>query len=253
VNLTDKVVIVTGAASGIGAEIVHRFLETGARIVAVDLAPQLPAAANDMVSRYPDRVRYVAGDVAAEETALAYARCAMETYGKIDVMINNAAVSYVKPITEHTPAEWDRVMDVNVKSLYWSARAVVPEMKKSGGGLFLNTGSISSVVGLPGQGAYGPSKGAVVQLTRQMAVDYAADNIRVNAVCPGSVDTPLLRKAASDSGDPEGFLERLEAAHPVGRIARAEEIAWFYLFLASDHARFFTGAVLMIDGGFTAQ
>jgi NAD(P)-dependent dehydrogenase (short-subunit alcohol dehydrogenase family) len=145
------------------------------------------------------------------------------------------------------------VMDVNVKALYWSARAVVPVMKTQGGGLFLNTGSISSMVGLHAQGAYGPSKGAVIQVTRQMAIDYARDGIRVNAVCPGSVDTPLLRKAAIDSGDPDEFLQGLESAHPIGRIASALEIAQFFLFLASDHARFFTGAVLMIDGGFTAQ
>ena len=251
-DLTEKVAIVTGAASGIGAEIVRLFLESGARVVAVDIDPGLPQAGG-LADRYPERLRCVVGDVGAEETSLAYARLALEAYGKIDVMINNAAVSYVKPIAEHTPEEWDRVMNVNVKSIYWSARAVVPAMKKAGGGLFLNTGSISSVVGLAGQGAYGPSKGAIVQITRQMAVEYAPDNIRVNAVCPGTVDTPLVRQAAADSGDPEAFLAGLKTAHPIGRVAQPEEIAQFYRFLASDHARFFTGAVLMIDGGFTAQ
>lgn len=252
-DLTAKAVIVTGAASGIGAEIVRLFLEANARIVAVDVDPQLPNAMEALTSRFPERLRCLMGDVGLEETALAYTREALESYGKIDVMINNAAVSYVKPIAEHTPEEWDRVMNVNVKALYWSARSVISEMKKAGGGLFLNTGSISSVVGLPGQGAYGPSKGAVVQMTRQMAIDYAPDNIRVNAVCPGTVDTPLVRQAASDSGDPIGFMNGLQAAHPIGRIAAAEEIAQFYLFLASENARFFTGAILLIDGGFTAQ
>ena len=252
-DLTGKTVIVTGAASGIGAEIVRLFLESGARIVAVDVDPQLGARTANLTRLFPERLRCVVGDVGEEETALAYTRAAMQSFGKIDVMINNAAVSVVKPIASHTPEEWDRVMNVNVKAIYWSARALVPEMKKAGGGLFLNTGSISSVVGLPGQGAYGPSKGAVVQLTRQMAIDYASDNIRVNCVCPGTVDTPLVRQAAADSGDAEGFLAGLKAAHPIGRVAQPEEIAQFYLFLASDHARFFTGAVLMIDGGFTAQ
>jgi NAD(P)-dependent dehydrogenase (short-subunit alcohol dehydrogenase family) len=252
-NLNGKVVVVTGAASGIGAEIVRLFLEADARIVAVDIDPRLPDALGPLLGRFPESLRCLVGDVGVEETALAYTRLSLEAHGKIDVVINNAAIAYVKTIADHTPDEWDRVMNVNLKSIYWSARAVVPEMKRRGGGLFLNTGSISSVVGLPGQGAYGPSKGAVVQLTRQMAIDYAADNIRVNAVCPGTVDTPLLRQAAADSGDPEEFMSRLEAAHPIGRIAAAEEIAQFYLFLASDHARFFTGAVLMIDGGFTAQ
>src|SRR5205823_3089209 len=150
----------------------------------------------------------------------------------------NAGIALIKTITDVTPDEWDRVMSVNVKSIYWSARAVVPVMKAQGGGLFLLTGSISSVCGLGLQGVYGPSKGAVIQIARQMAVDYAKDGIRVNAICPGSVDTPLLRKAAADSGDPEGFLRGIESAHPIGRFAAPEEIARFFQFLASDHARF---------------
>jgi NAD(P)-dependent dehydrogenase (short-subunit alcohol dehydrogenase family) len=247
-NLNDRVTVVTGAASGIGEAVVRLFLDAGARVVAVDADPKLPD-----VFTASDRLRYVLGDVAREGTAEEYVRVALDGFGRIDVMVNNAGVSVVKPIADHTPEEWDRVMNVNVKALYWSARAVVPVMKRQGGGLFLNTGSISAVVGIAGQGAYGPSKGAVIQVTRQMAVDYAADGIRVNAVCPGTVDTPMLRRAAADSGDPSGFLHGLESAHPFGRIASAEEIARFFLFLASDDARFFTGAVLMIDGGFTAQ
>jgi NAD(P)-dependent dehydrogenase (short-subunit alcohol dehydrogenase family) len=252
-NVLDKVTVVTGAASGIGEAIVRLFLQAGAKVVAVDADVRLHSAFADLEGEAVARLRCVVGDVALGETADAYVRTALEAFGRIDVMINNAAVSVVKPITEHTSEEWDRVMGVNVKSLYWSARAVVPVMKRQGGGLFLNTGSISSVVGLAGQGAYGPSKGAVIQITRQMAIEYAADGIRVNAVCPGTVDTPMLRRAAADSGDPPTFLRGLETAHPIGRIASADEIARFFLFLASDDARFFTGAVLMIDGGFTAR
>jgi NAD(P)-dependent dehydrogenase (short-subunit alcohol dehydrogenase family) len=249
-DLKGKVGVVTGAASGIGEAIVRLFVEAGARVVAVDSDPRLPEV---HASLSADVLRCVVGDVAREETAAAYTRAALDAFGRVDVMVNNAGISCVKPIADHTPEEWDRVMNVNVKSLYWSARALVPVMKRQGGGLFLNTGSISSVAGLGAQGAYGPSKGAVIQVTRQMAIEYARDGIRVNAVCPGTVDTPLLRKAAADSGDPAGFLAGLEAAHPIGRIASPDEIARFFLFLASDHARFFTGAVLMIDGGYTAQ
>jgi NAD(P)-dependent dehydrogenase (short-subunit alcohol dehydrogenase family) len=252
-DLDGKVIIVTGAASGIGAAIVRLILEAGARVVAVDVDPQEPTTTASLREQHPDRLRSVVGDVALEPTARDYAAAAVEAFGRIDVMINNAGISVVKPIHEHTPEEWDRVFAVNVKALYWSARHVVPVMKRAGGGLFLNTGSISSVAGLAGQGAYGPSKGAVVQITRQMAIEYAGDGIRANAVCPGTVDTPMLRRAAADAGDPAAFLAGLEAAHPLGRIAAAEEIAQFYVFLASDRARFFTGAVLMIDGGFTAQ
>lgn len=253
-DLTGKTAIVTGAASGIGAEIVRLFLESGANVVGVDLATEATPTGDleRLTALYPDRLRLTSGDVSEESTAIRYAETAIQAFGRADVMINNAGVAVVKPIHEHTSAEWDRVMNVNVKSIFWSAKALIPIMKRQGGGLFLNTGSISSVAGIVGQGAYGPSKGAVVQLTRQMAVEYAADNIRVNCVCPGTVDTPLLQKAAVDSGDADKFLNGLKSSHPIGRIAAAEEIAQFFRFLASDHARFFTGAILMIDGGFTS-
>lgn len=248
-DLTGKVAVVTGAASGIGAEIVRLYLEAGAEIVAVDRDPNV----RRVVDGREDRARAVVGDVADEATAIAYAEAARDAFGRIDVMVNNAGIACVKPIADHSPDEWDRVMNVNVKSIYWSARHVIPMMKSQGRGLILNTGSISSVAGIPGQGAYAPSKGAIVQMTRQMAIDYAPFGIRVNAVCPGTVDTPLLRHSAEESGDPERFLKGLADAHPIGRIAAAEEIAQFFLFLATDRARFFTGSVLMIDGGFTAQ
>lgn len=250
-ELNGKVAVVTGGASGIGAEIVRLYLEAGARVVAVDRDPALPSIASAFGGE--SNVRAIIGDVAEESTSQQAAATAMDAFGRIDVLVNNAGIACVKPIADHTPEEWDRVMNVNVKSIYWSARHVIPIMKRQNAGLILNTGSISSVSGMTCQGAYAPSKGAVIQMTRQMAIDYAPFGIRVNAVCPGTVDTPLLRHAAEESGDPVGFLKGLADAHPIGRIAESEEIAQFFLFLASDRARFFTGAVLMIDGGFTAR
>lgn len=252
-NLYGKVAVVTGADSGIGAEVIRLYLEAGAKVVAVDINPMMPQAAMKSNANHAENLRCLVGDVAREQIALDYVDMAVREFGRLDVMVNNAAIPLQRPIHETTPEQWDQVMDVNVKSLFWSARAVVPVMKKQGGGLILNTGSISSVVGIPGQGAYAASKGAVAQITRQMAIEYAADGIRVNAVCPGTVDTPLLRRATIGLDDPQGFLKSLADAHPIGRIAASEEIAQFFLFLASDHARFFTGALLMIDGGFTAH
>ncbi|MBX3442228.1 MAG: glucose 1-dehydrogenase [Planctomyces sp.] len=251
-DLSNKVTIVTGAASGIGAAIVEQFLAAGARVVAVDVDPSVELLANGFDAAARERLRTVVGDVRESETARRYTAAAIEAFGRIDVLINNAGIAIIKTITAHTEEEWDRVFDVNVKSIFWSAKHVVPEMQSRGGGLILNTGSISSVVGIAAQGAYGPSKGAVIQITRQMAIDYAKDNIRVNAVCPGTVDTPLLRRSGIETGDPEGFIHGLASAHPIGRISTPAEMASFYRFLASDEARFFTGAVLMIDGGFTA-
>ena len=168
-------------------------------------------------------------------------------------MVNNAAIGSTRRIHEAPPEEYDRILNVNLKSLYWSARYVVPLMKKQGGGLILNTASISSVAGIPLQGVYAATKGAVAQLTRQMAIEYAPDNIRVNAVCPGTVDTPLLRKAAAEAGDPDAFLKMLADMHPIGRIAGPEEIAALFIFMASDWATFMTGSSVFIDGGFTAK
>jgi NAD(P)-dependent dehydrogenase (short-subunit alcohol dehydrogenase family) len=144
-------------------------------------------------------------------------------------------------------------MDTNVKAIYWAARHVIPVMIRRGGGVILNAGSISGEVGIPAQGAYAASKGAVHQMTRQMAVEYAPHHIRVNAVCCGTVDTPLVRSSAEASGDPEAFWAMLRGGHPIGRIATAEEVADFYVFLASDRATFFTGASIMLDGGYTAR
>lgn len=250
-NMHDKTAIITGSASGIGAETVRLFLEAGANVVAVDyLEHPCPPA---LQQKYAARVQQVRGDVAVESTAEQATQLALKSFGKIDVLINNAGIAIIKKLHEHTPEDWDRVMNINAKSIYWFARHVIPVMQKQKSGVILNTGSISSVIGIPMQGGYAASKGAVIQLTRQMAVDYAADGIRVNAVCPGSVDTPLLQKGAIDSGDPPKFIKMLSDAHPIGRIADSEEIAQFFLFLASDNARFITGSILMIDGGYTAK
>lgn len=250
-TMHGKTAIMTGTASGIGAETARLFLEAGGNVVVVDI--QKSACPEVLQRQHGSRLCMVHGDVAVEATAREAVQVAMQAFGRIDVLINNAGIAIIKKLHEHTPEEWDRVMNVNVKSIFWFCREVIPIMQKQRSGVILNTGSISSVVGLGMQGAYGPSKGAVIQLTRQMAIDYAADGIRVNAVCPGSVDTPLLQKAAADSGDAAGFLKTISDAHPIGRIASSDEVAEYFLFLASEKARFITGAIMMIDGGYTAR
>jgi len=251
VSLSGKTAIVTGAASGIGLATVVQFLESGAAgVVAVDLPAQPPERLRNRT--YGDRLRYVSGDVTLEQTARDFTLAATSSFGRIDVLVNNAGVSVVKPLHEHTPAEWDHVMNTNVKAAYWAARHVIPVMIRQGGGVVLNTGSISGQAGIVGQGAYGPSKGAIHQMTRQMAVEYAPHGIRVNAICCGTVDTPIVHKSAEASGDPDKFWKMLRDNHPIGRIATPDEVAAFFTYMASDLASFFTGATLMMDGGFTA-
>jgi NAD(P)-dependent dehydrogenase (short-subunit alcohol dehydrogenase family) len=254
ISLANRVAVVSGASSGVGLAVVRAFLQCDAAgIVAVFRRRALPDELLELQSQYPGRVCVVHGDVGEESTAAAFTDAAMRRFGRLDIMVNNAAVSVVKPIHEHTPEEWDAVMNSNVKAAYWAARHVIPIMIRDGGGVILNSGSISGEVGIPTQGAYGPSKGALHQMTRQMAVEYAKHNIRVNAICCGTVDTPIVHKSAEASGDPAAYWEMLRRGHPIGRIAAVEEVAKFYAYMASDDASFFTGSLLMMDGGFTAQ
>jgi len=255
ISLEGKAAVITGAGSGIGLATALKFLEAGAAgVVAVERRAE---AVESLRSACPEehlgRLEVVLGDVSAEDAARDFTRAALARFGRIDVLINNAAVSVVKALHEHTPAEWDAVMDTNVKAIYWAARHVIPEMIRAGGGVILNAGSISGSVGIPGQGAYAASKGAVHQMTRQMAIEYAPHKIRVNAVCCGTVDTPLVHRSAEQSGDPAAFWEMLRGGHPIGRVATADEVADLYVYLASDKASFFTGSLVMLDGGFTAR
>lgn len=254
ISLSGKVAVVTGASSGIGLAVVRQFLECDAAgVIAVFRRESDPPELMDCKTRFGEKLQVVRGDVAMEDTAARFSTAAVERFGRLDVLVSNAAVSVVKPIHEHTPAEWDDVFNSNVKAVYWASRYVIPQMIRQGSGLILISGSISGEVGIPTQGAYGPSKGALHLMTRQMAVEYAKHNIRVNTIACGTVDTPIVYSSAQASGDPEAYLEMLKSKHPIGRIASAQEVASFYAYMASDQASFFTGSILMMDGGFTAQ
>jgi NAD(P)-dependent dehydrogenase (short-subunit alcohol dehydrogenase family) len=254
ISLAGKVAVVTGASSGIGLAVTRTYLECGAGgVVAVFRRKQVPEELMSAQKTYPGKLPIVRGDVGQEQTAIDFTKVAMEQFGRIDILVNNAAVSIIKPVHLHTPEEWDMVMNSNVKSLYWAARYVVPIMIKQTSGLILISGSISGEAGIPTQGAYAPSKGALHQMTRQMAIEYAAYGIRVNTVALGTVDTPIVHSSAAASGDPDAYWAMLRNGHPIGRIATANEAASFYAYLATDMASFFTGAVLMMDGGYTAK
>jgi len=253
ISLAGKVAVITGAASGIGRAIVGRYLECGADgVVAVDRR-DASTALPDAKALYGDRLRFVTGDVGRESTSVESAQAAMSSFGRIDILVCNAGVSVVKPVHLHTPEEWDEVFNTNVKAVYWACRHAIPVMIAQGGGLVLLTGSISGETGIPTQGAYAPSKGALHQMTRQMAVEYAKHHIRVNTIACGTVDTPIVDRSAQASGDPDAYWNMLRSNHPIGRIASADEVASFFAFMASDHATFFTGSVLMMDGGYTAR
>jgi NAD(P)-dependent dehydrogenase (short-subunit alcohol dehydrogenase family) len=254
ISLEGKVAIVTGASSGIGLAITRTYLDCGAAgVVAVFRRAELPEELEEALKLYPDKLIIVRGDVADEQTSIDFTKAALDHFGRIDILVSNAALSIVKALHLHTPEEWDLVMNANVKSLYWAARHVIPIMMQQKSGLILISGSISGEAGIPTQGAYAPSKGALHQMTRQMAIEYAQYGIRVNTIACGTVDTPIVHKSAAASGDAEGYWAMLKNAHPIGRIASAEEVSSFYAYMATEQASFFTGAIVMMDGGYTAQ
>ena len=253
ISLAGKVAVVTGASSGIGLAITRTYLDCGASVIAVFRRNEIPEELAEAQRLYPQKLVIVRGDVAEEQTSIDFTKAALDHFGKLDILVSNAAISIVKAVHLHTEQEWDTVINANVKSLFWAARHVIPVMMEQKSGLILISGSISGEAGIPTQGAYAPSKGALHQMTRQMAIEYAPYGIRVNTVACGTVDTPIVHKSAASSGDPDKYWAMLRNAHPLGRIAGAEEVSAFYAYMATDLASFFTGAVLMMDGGYTAQ
>lgn len=251
-RLRDKVALITGAASGIGLATAERFLAEGASVVLADVQAE---AVQAEAARLGGRALAVVMDVTRSEDVRRSVEAAVAGFGRLDILFANAGIGYTGSILGSTDEDWDQVMAVNARGVFLSAREAIRQMlgqEQPGGSVILN-GSISGLAGIPGQAPYAPSKGAVVQMARQLAVEYAAQGLRVNCVCPGTVDTPVLRRGMAMSGDPEGFLAMLVAGHPIGRIGLASEIAAAVAFLASDEASFITGAILAVDGGYTAR
>jgi NAD(P)-dependent dehydrogenase (short-subunit alcohol dehydrogenase family) len=252
-RLHDKIAIVTGAASGIGRATALRFAAEGARLILNDIdAPGLAAMLAE-VGR--DQHRAVLGSVVHEETARRLAEEAVAAFGRIDVLVNNAGIHFVRDITEMTVAEWDRLMDVNLKSMFLCCKHVLPQMLKQKRGAIVNLASISSFIGQEMDGAstfaYNVTKAGALQLTKSLATRYAAEGIRINCVCPGNVETNIIKRAAAP--EVAEFWRQAARAEPMGRNAQAEEIANAILFLASDEASFMTGSPVLVDGGYLAR
>jgi NAD(P)-dependent dehydrogenase (short-subunit alcohol dehydrogenase family) len=193
------------------------------------------------------------GDVREKDTAESAVDLALGRFNGLHVLVNNAAIILSKDILQTSEPEWDDVMDVNVKGVFHHCRAVLPHLLSQRSGSIVNVSSISGVVGLPQQAAYCASKGALVQLTRQLAIEYAGDGIRVNSVAPGAIDTPFLTRHLQAQADPVAAAQAVNAAHPLGRYSSPAEIADAIAFLASPRSSFITGAILALDGGYTAR
>ena len=248
-RLADKVAIVTGGGSGIGKATALRFAQEGAAVVIGDLDANTAQATAQEITTAQGRASAVPVNVTQAGDVEAMVQTALRSYGKLDILFNNAGIGKRVPLAEMHEDDWQLVIDVDLKSIFLGSKYAIPAMRDNGGGSIINTASIYGLVGAEGVAAYNAAKGGVVLLTKNMAIDHAKDNIRVNCICPGHTDTPILDALRQDTE----MLEEIKRRYPMGRFARPEEIANGVLFLASDASSFMTGAALVVDGGYTAR
>jgi NAD(P)-dependent dehydrogenase (short-subunit alcohol dehydrogenase family) len=247
--LAGKVALITGGASGIGRGSALLFAQAGAAVVVVDLNQQAGQSIVEEIVRNGGKAMFEGADVTrADECERAVQRTVSE-FGGMHVLFNNAGIIRRASVVELSEEDWDRVMAVNVKSMFLMSRLVVPIMAKSGGGTIINMASGWGLAGGQRAAAYCASKGAVVLLTKAMAVDHGPQNIRVNCICPGDTDTGMLRQEAQQLGEREDRFLSESMHRPLGRVGRPEEIAQAALYLASEAASFVTGTALVVDGG----
>ena len=255
-DYSGKVVIVTGGAKGIGRALTTAFAQAGAAVLSIDVDE---AAGQELATgdHAPGKVRFLAGDVSSADLCRRAVEMAVSEFGGLDVICNNAGIqpksSYL-PAHELSEEMWDRIIDVNLKAPFLLTHFAVPHLRARGGGVILNTASVQGLQSAHHVSAYAASKGGLLSLTRQLALDYAPDKIRVLAICPGTIDTNM----PADSMEPGGpSLEQMRMewgkVHPLGRIGQPEEIASVALFLASDAASFMTGEYVCVDGGLMAK
>ena len=252
-GMAGKTALITGGGSGIGRATALRLASDGASVA-------IAARDRDRLELVADELRGAGSTplaITCDVTSLDDARAAVDEtvrrLGRLDILFNNAGVIYRdRSVIETTVEEWDETFAVNVRGTFFMSKAAIPHMQRQGGGVIVNNASYFGLVGGVGTAAYSASKGAVVLLTKAMALDHAADGIRVNAVCPGSVDTPMLAMEMEELGGQDQVRPEFEAKHPLGRIATPAEVAATVAFLASDEAAFITGIALPVDGGITA-
>jgi len=248
-QLADKVALITGGASGIGRATALLFAREGATVVIADLNAQRGQAVVNEIIQAGGRACFESVDVTRASDCQRVVERTQHEFGKIDILFNNAGIIRRATILDLSEEEWDRVMAVNVKSIFLLSREVIPHMQKAGGGSIINTASGWGLTGGAKAAVYCASKGAVVLLTKAMAVDHGPQNIRVNCICPGDTDTGMLRSEAEQLGEARDRFLSEAAKRPLGRVGTPEEIARAALYLASDASSFVTGTALVVDGG----
>jgi NAD(P)-dependent dehydrogenase (short-subunit alcohol dehydrogenase family) len=249
VRLNGKVALITGGGTGIGEATAKIFAAEGAQVAITGRRKDVLEGVAKAIVANGGKVLVVAGSVTEEAHVQSAVDQAVRTFGKIDILINNAGIGvFGKPLHETTDREWQEILDTNLTGVFRMTRAVIPHMLERGGSI-VNVSSVAGLVGIAGLAAYSGTKGALVALTRCLAIDYAKDKIRCNCVCPALVDTPM---AADAIADPD-LNATMMAKHPIGRFGTPDDVARMLLYLASDDASWVTGSLFTIDGGWTAQ
>lgn len=247
-QLVERVALITGAASGIGLGIARHYAREGARLMLVDKSPDVARVAEELGARH-----HIA-DLTTPEAAEAMVQAALDAYGRLDILVNNAGIDGDQaPTVTSTDANWKAVIDLNLNGVYWGMRYGLRPMVAQGEGVVLNMASISGMVAFPNLPAYSASKAGVIHLTKAAAMEVAPQNVRVNALAPSVVQTPLVEHFIQTSADPEGTRAWFQNFNPLPGMVSIDAVAEAAVFLASDKARFITGIALPIDGGYTAR
>lgn len=256
-RLDGKVALVTGAGSGIGEAIAHLYARQGAQVQVIDVRSDAAEAVSAAICAEGGAAQAWPVDVTDEAQVKAAMQEIAATFGRIDILVNNAGVSHVGNLLETSVDDWERVMRVNAFGVFLCAREAVRQMldQNPQGGVIVNMASVAGMIGVERRLPYSTSKGAVISLTRSIAIDYVTQGIRCNAICPGTVDTPFVAGylARNFPGREEEVRQQLHARQPLGRMGRPDEIASAALYLAADESSFVTGSLLVIDGGWTAK
>jgi NAD(P)-dependent dehydrogenase (short-subunit alcohol dehydrogenase family) len=252
-RLVDRVAIVTGGAMGIGKGIATVLAREGAKVVVADVNAEEGARTAEELTRAGRDAVFVPTDVGEEKQVRAMVQRAVDRYGSLSILVNNAAIGVYTPVHETTLDAWERCLRVNLTGPFLCAKYALPHLKTAGGGAIVNIASVHAYQNVGGTAPYAASKGGLAALTRVMAIDYARDGIRVNAICPGWVYTPLIERIFRESGDFEGMRRTVAQRQLLGRLGTPEDIGHAVLYLVSNESSFVTGTSLFVDAGLTAQ